>query len=85
MLFLAGDSNYCRKQIDYYNDLTPAQEKYENVEFLKTLKGAWAWEIIECLFVYVLAAYYHFSINYFPDSFSLYNLQVHCYFSSKFE
>lgn len=56
MLFLAGDSNYCRKTIDFYNSLTPMQERKENVEFLKTLKGAWAWEIIECLFVYVLAA-----------------------------
>lgn len=62
MLFLAGDSNYCRKTIDAYNALTPQQEKYVNVQFLKTLKGAWAFEIIECLFVYVFAAVFFVAI-----------------------
>ena len=56
MLFLAGDSNYCRKTIDFYNNLTPFEERNYDIQYLKTLKGAWAWEIIECLFVYVLAA-----------------------------
>lgn len=56
MLFLAGDSNYCKKMVDKYNNMSAADEKLVDVDFFKTLKGAWAWEIIMTIFLYVLAA-----------------------------
>lgn len=60
LLFLAGNDNYCKKVIENYNSWTSYQEDmmrrlYGNLDYYKTLKGAWAWEIIMCILLYVFS------------------------------
>ena len=57
IIFLAGEDNFCRHQINYYDDLPQDYKDYLGSEnFFTTLKGAWVFEIICNLFVYVMAA-----------------------------
>jgi hypothetical protein len=59
MLFLAGDGNSCQRAIERYNKFTPEEERMASangsLDQLRNLKGAWVWEIITCLFLYVLS------------------------------
>lgn len=56
IIFLAGEDNFCRTQINYYDDLPQIYKDYLGSEnFFTTLKGAWVFEIICNLFVYVMA------------------------------
>lgn len=60
LVFLAGSDNYCKKIIDNYNNWSAYQEAFMkkllgNLNYFQTLKGAWAWEIITCILLYVFS------------------------------
>lgn len=66
LLFLAGDHEYCRKQVDYCNDYgethcynvygrTYCSQTYCAGDWFKTLKGAWVFEIIAFILVNIFA------------------------------
>lgn len=56
IIFLAGDGNYCRSTINYWDDLPQyLKDMYSSINnYYTTLKGAWAFEIICNLLVYLM-------------------------------
>lgn len=55
ILFLAGENSYCKREIEYWDNLPQSMKDYlGNDSFYESLKGAWVFEIICNIFVYVM-------------------------------